>query len=147
MVQHFSHLQGIHPAVHELYNQCRGQQLDQPSKPQVENTLDVIIQQLSSGYIVLDAMDECNVEERVYVLKWVERISEKIPIAVTSRDFLNEQAPNTVLRTIQLDSGQSGIEEDISTFLQSQTQIHFKGDTKDLILDTLKAKADGQYVL
>lgn len=146
MVQHFSHsMQEIHPAVEELYSQCKiGQQVHQPSKSQLEDTLDVIIQQITSAYIVLDAMDECNVEERAYASKWVERISEKIPIAVTSRDCPNGQEAHTVLRIIELNSRGGGIEEDISIFLQKQIPIHFKGDTKDHILDTLKANAHGQ---
>lgn len=147
MVQHFSHLQGLHPAVQELYNQCkRGPQVYQPSKLQLENILNVIIQQMILRYIVLDAMDECNVEERGYVLNWLGQISAKIPIVITSRDFPGDQAANTVLRIIPLDSSQSKIDEDISIFLERQIQIssHFKGTLKDLILETLKAKAHGQ---
>ena len=139
-----SDLQGIHPALQELYNQCkRGQQIHQPSNLQLENTLNVIIQQLTSGWIVLDAMDECNEEDRAYVLTWVEHISAKIPIAVTSRYFPEGQEGNTVLR-IALDNSESKIEEDISLFVEQQTQSYFKGYLKDEVLTTLKAKSQGQ---
>lgn len=148
MVQHFSHLQGIHPAVQELYHQCtRDSQVNQPSNLQLENILNVIIQQLPSGYIVLDALDECNArEDKHYVLKWLMDISAKISIAVTSRHFPEDQPANTVLRIIPLDSSQSSIDQDISIFLENQIQIssHFKGTLKDQILDTLRAKAHGQ---
>lgn len=89
-------------------------------------------------------MDECTVEDRAYVTNWVEKFSAKIPIAVTSRNFPNGQAANTVLRIIGLNNRGGGIEEDISIFLKNQIPIRFKGDIGDQILDTLKAKAHGQ---
>lgn len=113
-----SDLQGIHPALQALYRQCqRGQHVHQPSNLQLENTLDVIIQQSTSTWIVLDAMDECNEEDRAYVLKWVKHISATIRVALTSRDL--PENPDTVLR-IALDTSGSRIEEDISLFLGRQ---------------------------
>lgn len=146
MLHSFSHLQGIHPAVQELYNECRrGKQVYQPSISQLENTLNLIIQQLPSAYtIVLDAMDECKVEEKAYVSKWVEKISGTMPIAITSRDFSKHPGSSTILRTIGLHSMECGVKEDISIFLEEQIQMHFEGDLKDQILDALKAKAQGQ---
>lgn len=143
MVKYFSH---FHPAVQKLYNECRrGQQVYQPSILQLENTLTLIIQQLPSGYtIVLDAIDECNVEERAHVSNWVEKTSRTMPIAITSRDFLKELGYNTILRMIALNSMECGVEKDISIFLEEQIPMHFKGDSKEQILYTLKAKAQGQ---
>lgn len=93
---------------------------------------------------MLDAMDECKVEEKAYVLNWVGRTSGTMPIAVTSRDFPKDQGANSVLRTIALNSMECGVQKDISIYLEEQIPIHFKGDSKDQILDTLKAKAQGQ---
>lgn len=136
-----SDLKRIHPELQELYTQCkRGPQVHQPSNVQLEDTLTKIIQQVTSGWIVLDAMDECSEGDRASVLTWVEWISTKIPIAVTSRHFPEGQAANTGL-TIALDNS---TEEDIALFLENQMDMHFKGDLKDLVLNTLKAKAQGQ---
>lgn len=144
MLQQISDLQGIQPALQELYSECkRGRQVHQPSNLQLKNTLNVIIQYLTSGWIVLDAMDECNVEERAYVSTWVWKMSTKIPIAVTSRYFPEGQEANSTVLRIALDN-ESSIEDDISLFLEKQMQIHFKGKLKDQVLDTLKTKAHGQ---
>lgn len=149
MLQQFSDLQGIHPALQELYIQCkRGQNFYQPTNLQLENTLNVMIQQSTSGYIVLDAMDECNGEDKPYVLNWVEQVSANISIAVTSRYFPEDQGANSALRIIALNNNDNKfrIEEDISIFLekQIQMQIHLKGSLKNQVLDTLKLKAQGQ---
>ncbi|KAE9403698.1 hypothetical protein BT96DRAFT_482382 [Gymnopus androsaceus JB14] len=62
--------QGIHPALQELYSQCkRGHQIGQPRILQLENTLNRIIQGSISGYIVIDALDECSLQDRAHVLK------------------------------------------------------------------------------
>lgn len=144
MLQQVTDLQGIHSALDELYSQCkRGQQVHQPSNLELKNTLNVIFQQLTPGWIVLDAMDECNTEDKLYILKWLEGISAKMSIVITSRYFPEGQAANTA-RIIGLESGESRVEEDISIFLEKQLQSHFKGDLKDQVLDILKAKAQGQ---
>lgn len=136
--------QGIHPELQELYSQCnRGHQVDQPRNLQLENTLNRIIQHSILGCIMIDALDECNLQDRAYVVKWVASISAKIQIVVTSRYSPEGQAVDIGL-LFALDTIGSRVEEDISLYLEDQVQLHFKGELKAKVLKTLNTKAQGQ---
>lgn len=136
--------QGVHPKLQELYDGCnKGHQVVQPSDSKLRNTLNIIIQQYNSGCIVLDALDECNVQERANIIKWVANSSAKMHIAVTSR-YLPEGPAANIGLIIALEAHGSKIKDDISLYLEDQILDHFEGELKDRVLDTLKHKAQGQ---
>lgn len=63
---------------------------------------------------------------------------------MTSRHLPEGQAA-TIARQITLDHSDSGIHQDIVTYLQIQMQVHsFKGDLKTQVTTKLMEKSQGQ---
>ncbi|KAF9056915.1 hypothetical protein BDP27DRAFT_1454269 [Rhodocollybia butyracea] len=73
---------GVHPALHELYTKCT-EGLMEPTTAELSATLEVVSKDLSSVFLVLDAMDECS--EAFDVLKHLAQLKKHTCIAVTSR--------------------------------------------------------------
>ncbi|KAE9386077.1 hypothetical protein BT96DRAFT_928474, partial [Gymnopus androsaceus JB14] len=144
LIQQMSyHKQTIHSALQRLYESCRhGLSVAPPSNTELEICLNMILEE-ATPFIVLDAMDECC--ETVEVLNWLSSISNKLWIVVTSCHPPEGQLAS-VTGQITIDNPDSGIHEDIATYLQIQMQNHiFKGDLKTQVTTKLIEKSQGQF--
>ena len=132
----------IHPALQHLYQSCKhGLLVAPPTNFELENTLSLIIQGRTAGYIILDAMDECNKLAQQQVFNWLSSYSSQLCIAITSRYPLEGKAADG----ITLDSADSGIYQDISLFLETELKkIGFNESLHNEILQTLLSKSQGQ---
>lgn len=142
-----SHRDSIHPALQNLFFSCqKGLGHTRPSNWELENALAIIINELNTGCIVLDAMDECSMKDSAHVSNWLMQLQKKIWIVVTSRNFPEGRLVNIELR-IALDSVQPSISRDIKAYLNMQMEMFSVfGDLQEFIMETLAEKAqDSKY--
>ncbi|KAE9391027.1 hypothetical protein BT96DRAFT_980020 [Gymnopus androsaceus JB14] len=110
----------IHSSLQRLYQKCKRLGLAPPTNSAIEDTLNTIIQERPPGYIIIDALDECTKAEQVQVLKWLASHSAQFHIAITCRYPPYGIAVEAI--RITLDDIESGIYQDISTFVEKELQ-------------------------
>ncbi|KAF3317194.1 hypothetical protein TWF173_000440 [Orbilia oligospora] len=82
------------PQLEELFHSCEDGNI-QPTSLLLSQTFLSIIEKIEEIWIVLDALDECNQEERVELLSWmkgIQTVSERknVHLLVTSRSDKND---------------------------------------------------------
>ncbi|KAJ3885553.1 hypothetical protein GG344DRAFT_70436 [Lentinula edodes] len=102
-----------------------------------------MIKERNTGYIVVDAMDECKEAEKVS--RWLSSHSSQLWMLVTSR--LPAVGFENRIINIALGEKESRMNADIETYLKSRidTDPRFKGETGDYVKETLKKGADGVF--
>ncbi|KIK54302.1 hypothetical protein GYMLUDRAFT_906423 [Collybiopsis luxurians FD-317 M1] len=136
---------GIHPALKHFFDKCNKQGLT-GSSPTIKDLVIIlkeIFETISGGYIILDAMDECN--EPSEVLEWLQNLPKQFYILFTSRytpvgNFLRD------CLIISLASWQAEVDEDIEKYLEEKMKRYDFGEALRVeVISTLKKKAQGQF--
>ncbi|KAF8955178.1 hypothetical protein BDZ97DRAFT_1710146 [Flammula alnicola] len=155
LISQFSHKcgGGIPTALVDLYRRCGGHQ--QPSIPELQDTLQDILKQFTHAYILIDALDECTEHEKT--LKWIDEIaSEKqntdtlrLHLMVTSRPLHSIESVLGKIGPDCVDVGDATENQDISTFIEREVTSKFKRwdeKTREDIKAAIVKGADGSYV-
>jgi hypothetical protein len=136
--------QGIHPTLKMLFEKCNRKGLTGTSSPATKDVAMVLKKTFNttgSGYIVLDAMDECC--ETSKVLEWLQSLPKQFWIFFTSRYEPEGEIAKTCFK-ISLDRD-AKIDEDIGIYLDKKMENYrFKEDLRTEVMETLKGKAQGQ---
>ncbi|KAF9028077.1 hypothetical protein BDP27DRAFT_1350240, partial [Rhodocollybia butyracea] len=104
----------VHPALHELFKSSNKGLMESTIAGLIA-TLEVVSNDLSPVFLVLDAMDECR--EAIDVLKHLAHLKKNLCIAVTSR-YLAETDYDASWY-IHLDDTQS-FRQDVAKYLQAK---------------------------
>ena len=136
----------------DLYAHC-GYGHQEPTLGDLKNTLHRILDNFSSSFIILDALDECT--EREKLLNWIQTVVlEKdinlgVHLIVTSRP---EQEIEDKFKSYHyLDLVEESENHDLVAYLDYQLQNDsdlkkWNSDTQEQIKLTLMKQADGMYV-
>lgn len=131
----------IHGALQDLYINCK-RGLVPPSNLELENTLDIIIHEMTLNYIIIDALDECTAMEQV--LKWISSHITKLYIVITSRYFPVGSTASVAIQ-MTLDDGDSGTYQDISIFLNREIQhLQCNENVQNGVGEVLRDQSQGQ---
>lgn len=135
---------GIHSQLINLYDKCRVGKLSvsQATNLELGDTLKGIFDDIKFGYVILDAMDECQEKQEVY--KWLNeaKCAPNVHIAITSRDHIGANITGT---SDQIFLGSSGIEQDIALHLDKKlADFDFHGKLQEDIRESLIKQAHGQ---
>lgn len=135
----------IHPELQALYQDCK-RGLSIPVVSQLEHTLKYIMHQMNQGLIILDAFDECDKAAQAQVQKWVVDMSGNLSSVFTSR--IGPPAKiSGIAHIIALGKYSSDVDDDISTYLQSQLEdMEFHKDFHDKVVERLKQDSQGMQV-
>jgi hypothetical protein len=130
----------VHDSLQSLYKENKqGLSRESASTLRLINTLNQILGDIGSGYIVMDAMDECS--ETAHIITWLETLKTKFNIVITSRSSPDMRIDHTCFK---LSMGHNN-EHDIEQYIEMEVEKYsFMGDLKDLVMTTLKEKAEGQ---
>ncbi|KAJ3900237.1 hypothetical protein F5879DRAFT_925597, partial [Lentinula edodes] len=132
--------EGVNPALYALY---KSNKFTKITAEELHKLLKTMIKERNTGYIVVDALDECKEAEEV--MKWLSAYSGQLWILVTSR--LQANSFGKEVTEITLQGGESQINEDIELYLKSKvdTITRFKGKTGDHIKESLRNDAHGVF--
>ncbi|KAJ3912724.1 ectomycorrhiza-induced ankyrin-domain/NACHT-domain-containing protein [Lentinula edodes] len=130
----------VNPALYALYESNKFTEI---TTEELQKLLGTMIKERNTGYIVVDAMDEC--KEAGKVLRWLSSHSSQLWMLVTSRlpavEFEN--------RMINIALGEKGsrMNADIELYLKStiDTIPRFRDTTRDYIKESLKNGAHGVF--
>ncbi|KAF9063248.1 hypothetical protein BDP27DRAFT_1427055 [Rhodocollybia butyracea] len=135
----------VHSDLQDLFATKCKQGQTQPIIHDLEEVLRTILTNVGPGYIILDAMDECELEGKSEVYEWLDRIRgfSNLHLAITSRDHVEQ---NLVGASHQIFLDDSGIDQDIAIHLDRKIQkFPFKEKLQGEIKDSLMAQAQGQF--
>ncbi|KAF9061011.1 ankyrin repeat-containing domain protein [Rhodocollybia butyracea] len=139
-----SNADGIHSELMNLFDRCKqGISTSQPTVCDLENVLRSILVDVGLGYIVMDAMDEC--QEKYEVYQWLNEVGgiPNLYMVITSRDHFE---PRTGEIYYQISLNNSGIDQDITMHLDREiVKYGFKGKLQDEIRESLIVQAQGQF--
>jgi len=139
-----SNTHGIHSELSNLYDKCKkGLSTSQATNMEVEETLKNIFNDIGLGYVVIDAMDECQESQAVY--RWLNEAecAPNLHIAITSRDHIGRKITSTS-KQIFLELGSSGMDDDIALHLDKEiVKCGFKGKLQEEVRESLMAQAHG----
>ena len=132
----------------------------QPKYDELRNIFLESIQQLGCVYFVVDALDECTLDDRKNLCKFFLSITESstsqktVKLFVTSRKEPDiEQAfQQQVIPTIEIEAAK--VNNDIEVYVKAQIELRLQNGClsirnialKDEILSALTTKAGGMYV-
>ncbi|KAJ3885655.1 hypothetical protein GG344DRAFT_58855, partial [Lentinula edodes] len=131
---------GINPALYTLYKSNKFKQL---TSSELQKVLGIMIKERNGGYIVVDAMDEC--QESDEVLNYLSAFSGQLWILVTSRIHAGGFGKGVL--EIALGSKESSIDKDIVMYLNSKINpdSKFKGEIGANIKESLRKGAHGVF--
>lgn len=142
------------PELQEVYgkhfrNDC------QPKYGELKNIFLAIIRQLGHVYFVVDALDECSLDERENLCKFLLSITTDtkqglVKLFVTSRreSDIEQAFQQKVIPTIEIEAAK--VDRDIEVYVKAQIQLRLRNGLntalKNKILSVLTSKAGGMYV-
>ena len=102
-------------------------------------------QQFSKVFVVLDALDECNIREREILMPYLQRLLQSgIRICVTARPEAQCKLTSNQIRSLEI----SAHDHDIENFLAQrlmQVESAVDDQSKEAIISTVVAGAKGMY--
>lgn len=132
----------IHTGLKGLYQDCKRGRLT-PVISQLEHTLNIIMNGMNQGFIVLDAFDECDKAAQAQVQKWVVAMSGNFSSVFTSRHPPLGKMADTA-HIITLVECSSGFHDDISTYLEINLQeMDFDEGLQAEVVETLMQDSQG----
>ena len=143
--QLFERYAGIHPHLLTFYKTF-GVQKKHPGLKDVIDCLKSVAKSFSSAYVILDALDECEISQRRKILKMIKQLnSVSVRVLATSRPHLQDVQKffeNTPQIIVEADT------EDLKRYLIKTVseRIPEYGTLKDDIVNILSVKSNGLYV-
>ncbi|KAJ3872108.1 ankyrin repeat-containing domain protein [Lentinula edodes] len=130
----------VNPALYALYESNKFTEI---TTEELQKLLGTMIKERNTGYIVVDAMDEC--KEAGKVLRWLSSHSSQLWMLVTSR--LPAVGFENGIINIALGEKGSRMNADIELYLKStiDTIPRFRDTTRDYIKESLKNGAHGVF--
>ena len=151
-------MQSLPPKLKEIHEQLYRSD-SQPKYDELRNIFLAIIQQLGHVYFIVDALDECTLDERKNLSKFLLSITEAsnqgtVKLFVTSRkeSDIERVFQQNAIPTIEIEA--TKVDSDIEAYVKNQIEQRLQdGDLrirnmalKDKILGALTTKAGGMYV-
>ncbi|KAH7905986.1 hypothetical protein BJ138DRAFT_973771, partial [Hygrophoropsis aurantiaca] len=111
-----SRLRSLPSSLKHIY----GTGVYQPSLPELEKTLEEVLDQLSDTFIIIDSLDECS--ERRNLLRWITNVCQwktgKLHLLVTSRPEQDIVEKMKTLVHVSMEA--KDITEDIKSYVNSE---------------------------
>ena len=153
-------MQSLPPGLQETYNK----HYKNDSQPKYEELRDIflaIIQQLGCVFFVVDALDECTLDERKNLCEFLLSITdiasssqETVKFFITSRkeSDIERAFQQKAIPTIEIEA--TKVDSDIEAYVQAQIELRLQNgslsirnmELKNKILRALTTKAGGMYI-
>ncbi|KAI0058420.1 hypothetical protein BV25DRAFT_1234802 [Artomyces pyxidatus] len=135
---------------------------DAQSPETLSNLMTIIAAEFQTVFLVVDALDECNPEDRRALIATLKKLSESVKILVTSRDW--EEIRVSLKNTPVISAERNEVREDLMKFIDSKICVEgaeqseapeelysppLKVNSQDLrneIVNTLVEGADGMFL-
>ena len=150
-------MQSLPPRLREAYNNHYKKD-SQPKYDELRSIFLAIIQSLGHVFFVVDALDECTLDERKNLCKFLLSLTDSqgtVKLFVTSRkeSDIELSFQQKAIPTIEIEAAK--VDRDIKVYVDAQIELRLQNKTlrirdmalKDKILSALTAKAGGMYVL
>lgn len=157
--------------VYELHHKSNSQ----PTYVDLEGVFSAVIQQFDSVFFILDALDECTLDQRKALCEFILGITKPKPISTATQDINTTSAkkPRGILKLFitsrkepdlerallknsipAIEIVAAKVDRDIEDYVKAQIQQRLEDGSlvlkdmtlKDRILTTLTTKAGGMYV-
>ena len=108
-------LSSITKEIRSLFDEYQKTKL-RPSPGNLNKALAIEVERFQRVFIVVDALDECPVEDRIYVLKIIQSLPTNVKILVTSRYLTSIETAMQNSKTIDVYAS----DDDICTYVESR---------------------------
>ena len=146
------------PGLQEVYEHHYKSD-SQPKYDELRNIFLAIIKQLDCMFFVVDALDECTLDERKNFCKFLLSITDTstgiVKLFVTSRkeSDIERAFQQKAIQKIEIEAAK--VDSDIEAYVRAQIELRLQDGSlsirnmalKDKILSALTKKASGMYVL
>lgn len=134
----------LDPGIRALYAKLRSEQ-KRPRLADCIQCLKPIANSFPSAFIIIDALDECNRDERIIFLDVLRKLSPSVKIFATSRPQLQD-VQNFFGRSIIVSI--SAQREDLELYLRKEVdKKHMELERKEKIIRELSTQANGLLVV